>query len=71
MDTDEPAQFEFEARTQSDLIWGVDAIASVINRTPRQTNHMLASGHIGVAQKIGNRWVASREALLSFLRVKP
>lgn len=45
-----------------DLVWGCAAIAKVIQRTPRQTFHMLESGLLP-ARKIGNRWVAERGKL--------
>jgi hypothetical protein len=46
------------------LVWGTCEIGKVINRTPRQTHHMLATGAIKCAQKKGGRWVAGRTALL-------
>jgi hypothetical protein len=46
------------------LAWGVEEIASVIGRTPRQTYHILVRGQIKSAKKIGGRWVAGRAALL-------
>lgn len=47
-----------------DIVWEVAAIAKVIGRTERQTNHMLAAGHLP-ARKVGGRWVASRRKLLA------
>lgn len=49
-----------------DLVWGVAAIAALLGRTCRQTNHILAAGHIPPARKIGGRWVVSRMALKLF-----
>ncbi|MCO6180270.1 DNA-binding protein [Ciceribacter sp. RN22] len=49
-----------------DLVWGANAIARVINRTDRQTFHMLDAGELP-AKKVGGRWVASRKKLLEFL----
>jgi hypothetical protein len=46
-----------------DLIWGATAIAAALNRTRRQTFHMLEAGGLP-ARKVGNRWVASRKALV-------
>lgn len=69
MHINKPEQKQSEGREGPDLVWGVEAIGGVINRTPRQTNHMLASGMIPPAQKVGNKWVASRNALLSFFGV--
>jgi hypothetical protein len=44
--------------------WGVNEIGRVIDRTGRQTNHLLATGQIKSAKKVGGRWVANRAALL-------
>jgi hypothetical protein len=38
------------------IVWGVEAIAAEINRTPRQAYHMLESGNLPGARKFGNRW---------------
>jgi hypothetical protein len=48
-----------------DLVWGIDAIAKMIGRSPRQTYHMLISGHLP-AKQIGSRWVAERSKLIAF-----
>ncbi|KKB12385.1 hypothetical protein VE25_07485 [Devosia geojensis] len=45
-----------------DLIWGATAIAAALNRTRRQTFHMLENGELP-AKKVGGRWVASRKKL--------
>jgi hypothetical protein len=45
-----------------DLLWGVKGIAAEIDRTERQTYHMLVTGQLP-AQLIGGRWVASRSGL--------
>jgi hypothetical protein len=44
-------------------VWGAAAIGSIINRSPRQTHHLLTSGHIKSARRIGGRWVANVAAL--------
>lgn len=54
-----------ETNEQLDLIWGAEAIAKVIGRTPRVTFHLLASGSIP-AKKVGDRWVAERGKLIAF-----
>jgi hypothetical protein len=46
----------------SDFLWGAAAIAKAIGRTARQTYHLLESGHLP-ANRVGNRWVASRQRL--------
>lgn len=54
-----------EGRPDLDLIWGVEAIAGVIGRTPRQTFHMLKTGQLRGVKKIGARWVAERGSLIA------
>ena len=49
-----------------DLIWGAAAIGKVINRTPKQVFHMLESGHIPPARKLGGKWVVSERQLREF-----
>lgn len=48
-----------------DLVWGAAEIAKFIGRTPRATFHMLDSGELP-AKKVGGRWVAERNKLISF-----
>lgn len=45
-----------------DLVWGAAAIGAVINRTPKQTFHLLESKQLP-ARKSGGKWVASRRLL--------
>ena len=45
-----------------DLLWGVKGIAGEIDRTERQTYHLLTTGQLP-AQLVGGRWVASRSGL--------
>jgi hypothetical protein len=47
----------------SEYIWGVAAIAREINRTPRQTFHLLSKGALTSVKKIGGRYIATRSAL--------
>lgn len=54
-----------ETRENLDLVWGAAEIAKLIGRTPRATFHMLDSGELP-AKKVGGRWVAERNKLLSF-----
>jgi len=46
-----------------DILWGAEEIARVINRTPRQTHHLLHRGAITAAKKVGGRWCADRNGL--------
>ena len=48
----------------SDIVWGAEGIGSVINRSARDTFHLLKRGHLP-AKKIGGRWAASRRKLLA------
>ncbi|WP_287053754.1 DNA-binding protein [Mesorhizobium sp.] len=50
------------SETRLGLVWGCQAIAKVIERTPRQTFNMLEKGELP-AKKVGGRWVARRQAL--------
>lgn len=52
--------------TVPEVIWGAEAIAQIINRTPRQTFALLDAGLLP-AKKIGGRWMATRENLIAFL----
>jgi hypothetical protein len=49
--------------TESDIVWGADAIGVLIDRTPRQTHYLLNKGLIKSAKRVGRQWVASRSAL--------
>ena len=53
------------AVNRGEFAWGTDEIANIIERTPRQTYHMLSKGEIKSAQKKGGKWVAHRTALRS------
>ena len=57
-----------EEELGSDLVWGVRNIGAAINRNPRQTFHLCATGQLP-ARLIGRRWVTSRSALRKFLSV--
>jgi hypothetical protein len=46
-----------------DFIWGVDGIAKVINRTRRQTQHLIDTGVIEVVKLNPKTIVASRAKL--------
>jgi hypothetical protein len=61
---------EVRMEQQLDLLWGADAIAAFIGRSPRQTFHALASGEIP-AKKVCGRWCASRAALRAALIAEP
>ena len=52
------------------LIWGAAAIGEAINRTSRQTWHLLSIGALP-AWKIGGQWVTTRKALREAMRPAP
>ncbi len=56
---------EDDSMLESDLLWGVRPISRTINRTERQTFHLLESGLLP-ATKIGGRWCTSRTRLKEF-----
>jgi hypothetical protein len=54
-----------ETKETSDLgiVWGAESIGKVINRTPRQAYHLLATGAIQAARQVGGLWCADRGGL--------
>jgi hypothetical protein len=46
-----------------DLVWEAEGIAREINRTPRQTYHLLKCGAIKAAKRVGGRWCADKKGL--------
>ena len=52
------AQVDDQTPLAGDLLWGVKGIAVEIDRTERQTYHLLTTGQLP-AQLVGGRWVAS------------
>jgi len=53
-------------QTESDILWGVKAIARALGRTERATFHLCEKGHLPVA-KIGGRWCISWAKLRAFI----
>jgi hypothetical protein len=54
-----------ESRDDNDvLIWGAANIGRELNRNARQTFHLLESGVVPGAEKVGNQWVVRRRNLL-------
>lgn len=51
---------------ETDLAWGVEEIAKVVERDKRATYHLLSKGELP-ARRVGGRWVASRRRLLAYL----
>jgi hypothetical protein len=49
--------------SKPDIVWCADGIGEVINRSARQTHHLLKTGAIKCAIKKGGLWSASRRAL--------
>jgi hypothetical protein len=50
--------------TETFYYWGAEEIGRAIRRNKRQTHHLLTTGQIKSAKKLGGRWVISRSALL-------
>lgn len=48
------------------FLWGARSIGEAINRNERQAYHLLESGKIPCARKVGDKWVARRRSLLRF-----
>ena len=49
---------------QRAFAWGAEQIGRILDLSPRQAHHLLTTGRIKSAQKIGGRWCAARSALL-------
>jgi hypothetical protein len=45
------------------IVWGVEAIGKIINRTPRQTHYLLSKGTIPAARRCGGLWCADKAGL--------
>ena len=45
------------------IVWGVEAIGKIINRTPRQTHYLLSQGAIQAARRCGGLWCADKAGL--------
>ncbi|TGS89482.1 DNA-binding protein [Mesorhizobium sp. M3A.F.Ca.ET.174.01.1.1] len=48
-------------------VWGAKAIGQEINRSERQTYHMLEQGLLP-AKKVGDQWVADANALHALIK---
>jgi hypothetical protein len=53
--------------SEGEFVWHCSGIAKEIQRTTRQTFHLLSTGKLP-ARKVGATWVASRPKLRAFLR---
>ncbi|MGR9135666.1 hypothetical protein [Rhizobium leguminosarum] len=49
---------DVDARESFELVWGVEEIAKLIGRTPRQTFHILKTERLRGVKKVAGRWVA-------------
>ena len=52
-----PSDFDTE------IIWGAAAIGRLIGRSTRDTFHLLKTGQLKGARKVGGRWCITRRAL--------
>jgi hypothetical protein len=50
-------------KDNDELVWGADAISRIINRTERQTFHLLKTGAIKSVKKVGGRYAGYPSAL--------
>jgi hypothetical protein len=57
---------EKQTDAASDIVWGAEGIAAVIQRSVVATHHLLGQGALP-AKKVAGRWVASRRRLLDHL----
>jgi hypothetical protein len=57
------SKIEIFQTPESLVIWGAEPIGEIIGRNPRQAHHLLTSGQIKSARKVGGRWCASIAAL--------
>ena len=48
---------------ESLVTWGAETIGAIIGRNPRQAHHLLVTGQIKCARKVGGRWCVSIPAL--------
>ena len=49
----------------SDVVWGLEGIGAVINRTAEQAGYLAKTGALGDAvTKVGGQWAGSRRKLL-------
>jgi excisionase family DNA binding protein len=51
-----------------DLVRGVKAIAKLLGMSERQTYHLLESGHLPGAFKLGRAWCVRKKTLVEGLR---
>lgn len=55
-----------ETPTYLDLIWGIEEIGKLIGRNYQQTYHMVSTGKLPMVRRVGERYVASRQKVISF-----
>jgi len=64
IDTADPVNGNLSSVESPSIVWGAAEIGRIINRSKRQTHHLLSRGYIKSAKQIGGRWCASTSALL-------
>ncbi|PZR81852.1 MAG: hypothetical protein DI537_37615 [Stutzerimonas stutzeri] len=55
-----------EQERELDLVWGLADIGKVIGRTYPQVHHMVRSKKLPMVRQVGQRYFASRRALIAF-----
>jgi hypothetical protein len=58
-----------QPESDSDIVWGADAIGRAIGVNARKAFHLMENGVIP-ARKVGGRWAASRRRLIEFFSVE-
>lgn len=57
-----------ETTLKGDLIAGIEAIAELLDDTPRRTHYLLTKGLVPGAFRRGNRWFALRSEVIEGFR---
>jgi hypothetical protein len=55
----------------SDIVWRAEAIAKLIGRRTRDVYHLLETGRLKGARKVGGRWCITRSALFANFEPPP
>jgi hypothetical protein len=63
--TKKPNRAVVTTDSSDSIIWGARAIGKMIGRNERQAYHLLETGALRGARKIGGVWSAKRSTLLS------
>jgi hypothetical protein len=56
---------DLQQSNASEIIWGAAAIGRAMGKTTRQAFHLLETGQLKGARKVGARWVITQRALMA------